>query len=98
MNHLPKWVENLSSDDLEFILQFLLLSGSLKDLAKHYGISYPTIRLRLDRIIEQVAHYAKPTELSPLEESLHLMAVRGEINKAIAERILKAHKATLGRV
>lgn len=29
-------------------------SGSLKEIAKHYEVSYPTIRLRLNRLIEKI--------------------------------------------
>ncbi len=45
---------SLSPDDQEFILEFMKASGSLKDLAKLHGLSYPTIRNRLDEIIERV--------------------------------------------
>ncbi len=44
-----RWVDRLSSDDLGFLKRFLFASGSLKKLAEHYGISYPTVRIRLDR-------------------------------------------------
>ena len=48
-----KWLEVLTDDDLEFLHQFILCSGSLKDLASQYGVSYPTIRIRADKIIEK---------------------------------------------
>ncbi len=44
----------LSPDDQAFVLEFMKTSGSLKDLAKLHGLSYPTIRNRLDEIIERV--------------------------------------------
>lgn len=44
----------LSEEDLAFLKRFLLTSGSLKDLATAYGVTYPTLRLRLDRLIEKV--------------------------------------------
>lgn len=43
---------SLSSDDQEFILQFVKASGSLKEMAKLLGVSYPTVRNRLDDVIE----------------------------------------------
>ena len=49
-----KWLEVLTDDDLEFLHQFILCSGSLKDLASQYGVSYPTIRIRADKIIEKI--------------------------------------------
>ena len=46
-----RWIDHLSPDDLAFLRRFLLASGTLKQLAQEYGVSYPTIRLRLDRLI-----------------------------------------------
>ena len=43
----------LNPEDQEFIVMFLKSSGSLKDLARIYGISYPTVRNRLDIVIEK---------------------------------------------
>ena len=48
------WLDYLGDDDLTFIKRFVLSSGSLKELAQVYGISYPTIRLRLDRLIAKI--------------------------------------------
>lgn len=53
-NHIPNWILSLDSEDLEFIKNFVLNSGSLKKIAKLYGVSYPTVRLRLDRLIEKI--------------------------------------------
>jgi hypothetical protein len=44
----------LSLDDQNFILEFIKASGSLKEMAKLLGLSYPTVRNRLDEIIERV--------------------------------------------
>jgi hypothetical protein len=44
----------LSLDDQDFILEFIKASGSLKEMAKLLNLSYPTIRNRLDEIIERV--------------------------------------------
>lgn len=41
-------------DDLNFILQFFLSSGSLKEMASQMGNSYPTVRNKLDDIIERI--------------------------------------------
>jgi hypothetical protein len=41
-------------EDQEFILQFMKVSGSLKDMAKLLGVSYPTVRNRLDEVIERL--------------------------------------------
>ncbi len=35
-----------------FIEMFVLASGNLKEIAEQVGVSYPTIRSRLDKVIE----------------------------------------------
>jgi hypothetical protein len=47
----------LSNDDQEFILQFVKNSGSLKEMAKHLALSYPTVRNLLDEIIQKINRY-----------------------------------------
>ena len=54
MKDLPRWIIELENEDLNFIKQFILASGSLKDIAKYYDVTYPTIRLRLDRLIQKI--------------------------------------------
>jgi hypothetical protein len=44
----------LEAEEQEFLLNFLEASGSLKILARNYGISYPTVRNRLDDLREKV--------------------------------------------
>ena len=51
---LPEWMAELEDEDLVFIKKFLLASGSLKDIAGQYGVTYPTVRLRLDRLIQKI--------------------------------------------
>lgn len=50
---LPPLV-SLSQDDQDFVLQFIKASGSLKEMASLLKVSYPTVRNRLDAIIEQL--------------------------------------------
>ena len=89
------WIDELPQEELEFMRRFVLASGSLKELAKKYGISYPTVRLRLNRLIEMVENLSKSEPLSPLEKELQLLTVRGDISRAIAQKILGAHQETL---
>ncbi|KRU26705.1 DUF2089 domain-containing protein [Clostridium botulinum] len=51
---LPNWLSNLDYEDIEFIKKFILTSGSLKEIAKLYEVSYPTVRLRLDKLIQKI--------------------------------------------
>ncbi|MEN8908322.1 MAG: DUF2089 family protein [Clostridiales bacterium] len=54
IKNIPDWIVDLDNEDLNFIKKFILTSGSLKEIAKHYGVTYPTIRLRLDKIIQKI--------------------------------------------
>ena len=44
----------LSRDDQDFVLNFFLSSGSIKEMAKQAELSYPTMRNKMDDLIEKV--------------------------------------------
>lgn len=44
----------LSDKEQQFIVEFVKSSGSLKDMAKSMGVSYPTVRNVLDDLIEKL--------------------------------------------
>ena len=50
---LPLFLK-LSAEEQEFIMQFFLSSGSLKDMAKQMDVSYPTIRNKVDDLITKI--------------------------------------------
>ena len=50
----PGWIETLEDEELNFIKKFILSSGSLKEVAALYEVTYPTVRLRLDRLIQKI--------------------------------------------
>ncbi|MFM1515072.1 DUF2089 family protein [Helcococcus ovis] len=51
---IPNWIKNLEDEDVNFIKNFILSSGSLKEIANKYNVTYPTVRLRLDKIIQKI--------------------------------------------
>lgn len=53
-NQIPDWINKLESEDLNFIKRFILTSGSLKAIASEYGVTYPTVRLKLNKLIERI--------------------------------------------
>ena len=55
-------LSSLNPEDQSFILEFMKASGSLKEMAKLLRLSYPTVRNRLDEIIERVKLAEKPEE------------------------------------
>ncbi len=44
----------LAAEDQVFIAAFVLSHGSIKEMEKLFGVSYPTIKNRLNRISEQL--------------------------------------------
>ena len=56
--HLPM-LARLPEEDQEFIIRLIEASGSLKELARLYSISYPTVRNRLDAVINTIAQLKK---------------------------------------
>ena len=90
------WMDELSEEDLAFIKRFLLNSGSLKDLAKHYNVTYPTIRLRLDRLIAKVETLDEGIP-SPFEKALRLRYAEGKIDYETLKELLRLHQQEKGQ-
>ncbi|SFI53898.1 DUF2089 family protein [Halpernia frigidisoli] len=44
----------LNRDEQDFILEFFLSSGSIKEMAKQAQLSYPTMRNQMDDLIEKI--------------------------------------------
>jgi hypothetical protein len=78
---------SLSPEDLDFITELVLRSGSLKEVAESYGVSYPTIRLRLDRIIERLKLALDGRTPDALSVLLAQMVERGELAPSAARTI-----------
>ncbi len=51
---LPDWLAGLEEEDVTFIKKFVLASGSMKEMARQYQVTYPTVRLRLDKLIQKI--------------------------------------------
>ena len=54
LDKIPAWILDLEPEDAGFLKNFVLKSGSLKEIAKLYSVSYPTVRLRLDKLIQKI--------------------------------------------
>ena len=79
---IPAWLAALSSEDLQFLKRFLIASGSLKDLAQEYQVSYPTIRGRLDRLIAKVRVAEDPKITDPFVRKVQFLAADGALPQA----------------
>jgi hypothetical protein len=88
----PQALRQMSDSDLEFIQRLVLTSGSLKDLAGQYGVSYPTIRGRLDKVIERLRGLVEGRPPDPMADLLADLIGRGELAPAAARNILELHR------
>ncbi len=89
------WIEGLGEEDLAFIKRFILASGSLKELAQGYGISYPTVRLRLDRLIEKIKLLDSYETQSEFERVLRIQFAEGKVDMGTVKLLLDTHRKEL---
>lgn len=92
---VTEWIERLSDEDRNFLKRFLLASGSLKAVAAEYGISYPTVRLRLDRLIAKVKVYDSLQIQSEFEREVRALLAEGKIDAATMKTLLAVHRQEL---
>ena len=88
-----RWLDGLGDEDLSFLKRFVLASGSLKDLAAVYGISYPTVRLRLDRLMEKIKVLDSQEMPDEFERLVRVMYAEGRIDMETVNALLAAHRA-----
>ncbi len=87
-----KWIDLLADDDLAFVKRFVLASGSLKEMAKAYNVSYPTVRLRLDRLIQKIRILDSQEIESEFERILRTEYTEGNIHMNTLKMLLDAHR------
>lgn len=86
---------DLSDDDLEFVTRMVLASGSLKELARLYGVSYPTIRAKLDRLIERLEAIRKDKPADPMANLLADLVEQGHMMPVAARMVLELHRQSM---
>lgn len=89
---IPDWAKGLNDEDWQFIKRLLLASGSLKDIAKQYGISYPTVRARLDKLIEKVQILDSKAPRSKFHKTVQLLVAEGRLDIMVARKLLREFK------
>ena len=88
---IPKWMADLEKEDTNFIKNFILKSGSLKEIAKIYEVSYPTVRLRLDKLIQKI-NINDQKEKEPFVAFIKGMAVDSKIDVDTAKMIIEYYR------
>lgn len=88
---IPPWIFALEQEDAAFLKNFVLKSGSLKEIAKLYGVSYPTVRLRLDKLIQKI-ELNDQKEDEPFSTFIKGLAVDSRIDLETAKIIIEKYK------
>lgn len=88
---VPEWMINLDDEDVSFIKKFILASGSLKEIAKSYGVTYPTVRLRLDKLIQKIQINEENTN-EPYISLIKRFAVDEKIDFDTAKILINEYK------
>jgi hypothetical protein len=78
----------LSADDQVFVMAFVRAEGTIKEMEKNFGVSYPTIKSRLNRIAGQLQ--LVETLYTPPKQDVIAALEKGEITAEEAiERLSK---------
>jgi hypothetical protein len=88
---VPEWMVNLDDEDISFIKKFILASGSLKEIANQYNVTYPTVRLRLDKLIQKIK-ISEDTTNDPYVSLIKRLAVNDKIDFDTAKILITEYK------
>ena len=90
---VPAWMAALDDEDLVFVKKFLLSSGSLKEIARQYQVTYPTVRLRLDRLIQKIK-ISEERDSDPYIALVKRLAVNEKIDFDTAKILISEYRKT----
>ncbi|MGV3464860.1 MAG: DUF2089 domain-containing protein [Heyndrickxia sp.] len=83
---------SLSKEQLNFIEIFLKCRGNIKEVEKELGVSYPTVRGKLDDIISSLG-YSTTKKMETDRKKVILMLEKGEITAEEAISILNGEES-----
>lgn len=90
----PSPLKVLSDKEEEFVLLFLQARGNLKEMERVLGVSYPTVRSRMESIIEKLGLIPFEEKEEERLERLDLLKKleKGEISSKEAMELLKKER------
>lgn len=86
----PPQLARLSAEDQVFVTAFVRSHGSIKEMERTFGVSYPTIKGRLNRISQQLEFV--DTDPTPSRTEILDRLRRGEISAQDAIRELEGSR------
>ncbi len=93
---VPGWMADLEEEDVTFIKRFVLSSGSLKEMAGEYGVTYPTVRLRLDRLIQKIK-ISDEVDQEPYVALIKRLALNDKLDFDTAKLLIQEYRKTTRR-
>lgn len=91
IDRVPQWFLALEEEDASFLKNFVCASGSLKEVARRYEVSYPTVRLRLDRLIQKI-QIGEQEGADPYVSLVKRLAVNDKLDFDTAKLLIQAYK------
>ena len=88
---LPNWLLSLDITDISFIKNIIVNNGSLKEVAKIYDVSYPTIRLRFDRLIAKIIENDKSND-DAFTLKIKSLAIDDKIDFKTAKELIEEYR------
>ena len=88
---MPGWFRALDEEEALFVKRFVLNSGSLKSMSSEFGVSYPTMRKRLDRLIRKIESAEDPSFADALERLVGLLVADGIVQAGTGRTLVQAH-------
>jgi len=92
---VPEWMVNFEDEDVTFIKKFLQASGSLKEIAHQYNVTYPTVRLRLDKLIQKI-QISEDTAAEPYIAFVKRLVVNDKVDFDVAKMLISEYKKARG--
>ena len=94
---IPEWIVNLDDEDVSFMKKFILASGSLKEMARQYEVTYPTVRLRLDKLIQKI-QVSDSAESEPYIALIKKLAIDEKLDFDTAKILISEYKKLKGEI
>lgn len=91
MRKKNEWIFQLEDDDISFIKNFIIASGSLKELASQYEVSYHIVRNKLNALIQKVK-LSETDKEDPFINYVKSLALEDDYNYETAKRLIEKYK------
>lgn len=91
---IPRWFSELNEEEINFVKKFILSSGSIKELAGTYSTSYPTIRKKLDKLIQKI-QVNERKDNDTVVKLINQLEEEGRIDQDIAKTVVLEYSKSL---